>query len=95
MIDVVSSVGLQQVFYSIIGGEGTPYRGLSGGEKKRLSVATELLSNPAVIFADEPTSGLDSFISYHVLEVMRDIAQSGKLVFSVIHQPSIRLLEFD
>jgi len=63
-------------------------RGLSGGEKKRLSIACEMISSPSVIFLDEPTSGLDSYQASQVIETLQKLAHSGKTVVSVIHQPS-------
>ena len=53
------------------------YRGISGGEKKRLNIATEMMTNPSVIFADEPTTGLDSFIAENVMRIFRLLADRG------------------
>ncbi|KAJ8770285.1 hypothetical protein K2173_012755 [Erythroxylum novogranatense] len=62
-------------------------RGISGGEKKRLSLACELIASPSVIFADEPTTGLDAFQAERVMETLRQLAQDGHTVIFSIHQP--------
>lgn len=62
-------------------------RGISGGEKKRLSIACELIASPSVIFADEPTTGLDAFQAERVMETLRKLAQEGHTVVCSIHQP--------
>ncbi|KAJ6891011.1 ABC transporter G family member 7 [Populus alba x Populus x berolinensis] len=62
-------------------------RGISGGEKKRLSLACELIASPSVIFSDEPTTGLDAFQSEKVMETLRQLAQDGHTVICSIHQP--------
>ncbi|KAJ0094726.1 hypothetical protein Patl1_15255 [Pistacia atlantica] len=62
-------------------------RGISGGEKKRLSLACELIASPSVIFADEPTTGLDAFQAEKVMETLRQLAQDGHTVICSIHQP--------
>jgi energy-coupling factor transporter ATP-binding protein EcfA2 len=68
---------------------GTPFNKLiSGGQRKRLNVALELLREPSVLFVDEPTSGLSSRDSENVMDLLRELALKGKLVFVVIHQPS-------
>ncbi|OIV91097.1 hypothetical protein TanjilG_30319 [Lupinus angustifolius] len=62
-------------------------RGISGGEKKRLAMACELLASPSVIFADEPTTGLDAFQAEKVMETLQQLAQDGHTVICSIHQP--------
>lgn len=61
---------------------------LSGGQRKRLNIAMELIREPAVLFLDEPTSGLSSRDSENVVDLLKDLSLKGKLVFAVIHQPS-------
>ncbi|KAL6969919.1 ABC transporter G member 7, variant 3 [Sarracenia purpurea var. burkii] len=62
-------------------------RGISGGEKKRLALACELIASPSVIFVDEPTTGLDAFQAEKVMETLRQLAQDGHTVICSIHQP--------
>ncbi|GLT35031.1 hypothetical protein SLA2020_095160 [Shorea laevis] len=62
-------------------------RGISGGEKKRLSLACELMASPSVIFSDEPTTGLDAFQAEKVMETLQQLAQDGHTVICSIHQP--------
>ncbi|CAF0721906.1 unnamed protein product [Adineta steineri] len=63
-------------------------KGLSGGEKRRLTFATEILSDPPLLFCDEPTSGLDSSMAFIVVQAMRKLADQGKTIICTIHQPS-------
>ncbi|KAL7419907.1 hypothetical protein Q5752_005823 [Cryptotrichosporon argae] len=62
-------------------------KGISGGEKRRLSLAVQMINDPAVLLVDEPTSGLDSSIALSVMQVLRDIAATGRTVIATIHQP--------
>jgi len=61
---------------------------ISGGQRKRLNIALELIREPAVMFLDEPTSGLSSRDSENVIDLLKELSLKGKLVFVVIHQPS-------
>jgi len=61
---------------------------ISGGQRKRLNIALELIREPAVLFLDEPTSGLSSRDSENIMDLLKDLTLKGKLVFVVIHQPS-------
>ena len=63
------------------------YRGLSGGEKRRVCIATELISNPSILMLDEPISGLDSFNAKIVINILRNMANKGKTIILTVHQP--------
>lgn len=61
---------------------------ISGGQRKRLNISLELIREPSVLFVDEPTSGLSSRDSENIMDLLKELALKGKLVFVVIHQPS-------
>ncbi|KAI9696339.1 MAG: hypothetical protein M1820_008181 [Bogoriella megaspora] len=84
---LIRSFGLQRQSNTLVG---TPIRkGISGGQKRRLSVASQLITSPRILFLDEPTSGLDSAASYEVISFVKSIAAKHKLlVVASIHQPS-------
>jgi ABC transport system ATP-binding/permease protein len=84
--NTLSSLGLEEVAHLRVGNVLDPT--LSGGQRKRLNIALELLREPQVLFLDEPTSGLSSRDSENVMDLLKELALKGKLVFTVIHQPS-------
>ncbi|CAL5335920.1 ABC transporter G family member 9 [Camellia sinensis] len=87
---VITQLGLTKCRYSIIGG---PFlRGISGGERKRVSIGQEMLINPSLLFLDEPTSGLDSTTAQRIVSTLWELANNGgRTVVMTIHQPSSRL----
>ncbi|EWM22109.1 abc subfamily abcg [Nannochloropsis gaditana] len=86
--EVLIELNLSHVSHTYIGGGRSAVRGLSGGERRRLSFATEMLSNPSIVIADEATTGLDASMAKSVCRVLRGMADSGRLVVASIHQPS-------
>ncbi len=66
---------------------------ISGGQRKRLNIALELIREPSVLFVDEPTSGLSSRDSEHIMDLLKELALKGRIVFVVIHQPSSEIFK--
>jgi len=66
---------------------------ISGGQRKRLNIALELVREPSVLFLDEPTSGLSSRDSENVIDLLHDLTFKGKLVITVVHQPSSEIFK--
>lgn len=66
---------------------------ISGGQRKRLNCALELIREPSVLFVDEPTSGLSSRDSENIMDLLKELALKGKLIFVVIHQPSSEIFK--
>lgn len=89
--EVLSNLKLLKAADNIIGNEFI--KGLSGGEKKRLSIGLEMIANPLVLILDEPTSGLDSYTSKIVIGLLKAAANSGKTIIMTIHQPSEEIYE--
>lgn len=88
--EVIQELALSKCQNTVIGIPGR-LKGISGGEMKRLSFASEVLTDPPLMFCDEPTSGLDSFMAQNVIQVLKGLAQKGKTVVCTIHQPSSEL----
>ena len=84
--DVLYDLGLDEIRDMKVG---SPLnKKISGGQRKRLNIALELIRQPAVLFLDEPTSGLSSRDSDNIMDLLKELSLKGKLVFVVIHQPS-------
>ncbi|KII94351.1 hypothetical protein PLICRDRAFT_132994 [Plicaturopsis crispa FD-325 SS-3] len=84
--EVLRMLGLKPCADNLVGGE--LIKGISGGEKRRLSLAVELISDPPILYADEPLSGLDAFTAHNVMLTLKSIAASGRTVVVSVHQPS-------
>ncbi|MED6201788.1 hypothetical protein PIB30_098536 [Stylosanthes scabra] len=88
--NVIAQLGLTECKDSIIGGP--ILRGVSGGERKRVSIGQELLMNPSLLLLDEPTSGLDSTTAQRIVSTLSELAIDGeKTIVMTIHQPSSRI----
>ncbi|CAJ1977743.1 unnamed protein product [Sphenostylis stenocarpa] len=87
---LIDQLGLRNAAKTVIGDEG--HRGVSGGERRRVSIGIDIIHDPILLFLDEPTSGLDSTSAFLVVKVLQRIAQSGSIVIMSIHQPSYRIL---
>ena len=83
---LLTALGLYDIRNMKVGSPLNP--AISGGQRKRLNIALELIREPAVMFLDEPTSGLSSRDSENIMDLLKELALKGKLIFVVIHQPS-------
>ncbi|XP_038120078.1 protein scarlet isoform X1 [Culex quinquefasciatus] len=88
--ELLRRTGLTKCAHTRVGEVGQG-KTLSGGEKKRLAFASELLSRPKILFCDEPTTGLDSYSAGQLVAMMRDLTRGGTSVLCTIHQPSDEL----
>ncbi|VFQ68223.1 unnamed protein product [Cuscuta campestris] len=87
---LIDQLGLRNAAATVIGDEG--HRGVSGGERRRVSIGIDIIHDPIVLFLDEPTSGLDSSSAFNVVKVLQRIAQTGSIVIMSVHQPSCRIM---
>lgn len=88
VFEVEKQLGIYHIRDSLIGSEEGKGRGISGGEKRRVGIACELVTSPAILFLDEPTSGLDAYNAFNVVECLVTLAKTYKrTVIFTIHQP--------
>ncbi|KAK8964975.1 ABC transporter G family member 11 [Platanthera guangdongensis] len=87
----IIEMGLQDCADTVIGN--WHLRGISGGEKRRVSIAIEIIMRPRLLFLDEPTSGLDSASAFFVTQTLRGLSRDGRTVIASIHQPSSEVFE--
>eukprot|EP00927_Polykrikos_kofoidii_P075047 TRINITY_DN7110_c0_g2_i1.p1 TRINITY_DN7110_c0_g2~~TRINITY_DN7110_c0_g2_i1.p1 ORF type:complete len:673 (-),score=101.19 TRINITY_DN7110_c0_g2_i1:30-2048(-) len=84
--DLLNALGLSVCCDRPIGG--ASLNGISNGERKRVSIGVELITQPSVVFLDEPTTGLDTFSAWQVMSIVKELAKSGCTVICTVHQPS-------
>ncbi|KAI3848661.1 hypothetical protein MKW92_022166 [Papaver armeniacum] len=87
---VIDELGLRDAAKTFIGDEG--HRGISGGERRRVSIGVGIIHDPILLFLDEPTSGLDSSSAFMVAKILQQIARRGRIVIMSVHQPSSRVV---
>lgn len=88
VVEVMQQLGIYQIKDQMIGSEEGSGRGISGGEKRRVGIACELVTSPSILFLDEPTSGLDAFNAFNVVECLVTLAKTyNRTVIFTIHQP--------
>ncbi|CAI9114767.1 OLC1v1015562C1 [Oldenlandia corymbosa var. corymbosa] len=88
---VISELGLSKCENTVIGNSFV--RGVSGGERKRVSIAHEMLVNPSLLILDEPTSGLDATAAFRLVSTLVGLAGKGKTIVTSVHQPSSRVFQ--
>ncbi|KAK5253361.1 hypothetical protein LTR40_011136, partial [Exophiala xenobiotica] len=82
---VLLQLGLKDCANTLIGND--LVKGISGGEKRRVSIGIQILTDPRVLLLDEPTSGLDAFTAFSIIEVLKGLADEGRTIIFSIHQP--------
>ena len=90
----IKEMGLQEAINTRIGGCGS--KGISGGQKRRVSICIEILTRPGLLFLDEPTSGLDSAASYYVMKRIASLDKKDgiqRTIIASIHQPSSEVFQ--
>ncbi|KAH0930431.1 hypothetical protein HID58_016158 [Brassica napus] len=89
--EVLETIELEEIKDAMVGVPGQS--GLSTEQRKRLTVAVELVANPSIIFMDEPTTGLDARAAAIVMRAVKNVAETGRTIVCTIHQPSIDIFE--
>jgi len=83
--EVILQLGLKERADTLVGD--SVRRGCSGGEKRRVSIGVQLLSNPSVLFLDEPTTGLDATSAFQLMRTLKNLAMRGRTIITTLHQP--------
>jgi ABC-type multidrug transport system ATPase subunit len=89
---VLAQLGLRHCADTLVGSEFV--KGISGGERRRVSIGIQILTDPKILMLDEPTSGLDSNTAYGMMELLQTLAQEGRTVICTIHQSRSDLFPF-
>ncbi|KAJ0980005.1 hypothetical protein J5N97_015479 [Dioscorea zingiberensis] len=89
--EVLEKIELDGIKDALVGVPGV--NGLSTEQRKRLTIAVELVANPSILFMDEPTSGLDARAAAIVMRAVKNITETGRTIVCTIHQPSINVFE--
>ncbi|CAK9136210.1 unnamed protein product [Ilex paraguariensis] len=89
--EVIETIELDGIKDALVGTPGVS--GLSTEQRKRLTIAVELVANPSIIFMDEPTTGLDARAAAIVMRAVKNVADTGRTIVCTIHQPSIDIFE--
>ena len=89
---VLLKMGLRDCANNLVGSD--MVKGISGGEKRRVTIAIQILTDPRVLFLDEPTSGLDAFTASSIIEVLRGLAEEGRTLILTIHQSRSDLFKY-
>ena len=89
---VLLKLGLRDCADNMVGSD--VVKGISGGEKRRVTIAIQILTDPRVLFLDEPTSGLDAFTASSIIEVLRGLAEEGRTLVLTVHQSRSDLFQY-
>ena len=89
---ILLKMGLRDCANNLVGSD--TVKGISGGEKRRVTIAIQILTDPRVLFLDEPTSGLDAFTASSIIEVLRGLAEEGRTLILTIHQSRSDLFRY-
>ncbi|KAI4527641.1 P-loop containing nucleoside triphosphate hydrolase protein [Schizophyllum commune Loenen D] len=84
--EIILELGLKECASTYVG-DGESHKGCSGGERRRVSIGVQMLSNPSVLFCDEPTTGLDATSAYQLVKTLKSLSQKGRTIICTIHQP--------
>lgn len=91
--EILMELELKDVENVKFGGMHTRSRTLSRGEKKRLSIAVELITNPSLLFLDEPTTSMDTFTAEKIVAIIGRLKEKGRTIVATIHQPNTEIYE--